>query len=151
MAIRKKSLPRKIPLRKGLLIPSRKQRDWQQEKTGDIIVYEERRSTITAGDIVPAGAGSTVYTCPANTRAKLVYAQISTNLQEGYIQLTLKGVPNFIVHTYTPQTVTYNATFNDGVDLEPGDFVRIFCNGAGTAVGTVQVIQDEISPGYLVR
>lgn len=148
MATRKKQ-----PERKGFSVPSRKQRDWEQEKTGDIILFEERRLSTTSGDIVSSGNSSLIYTCPANKRAKIVYASLSTKTGEGYIELQIRTGPTFLLHTYTANTLNYNAAYNDGIDLEPGDTATIFCGVAAgnSAIGSVQTIEDDVSPGYLIN
>lgn len=144
--------PKKSSVRKGLQFPSRKQRDWEQEKTGDLILFEERRLSTTSGDIVSSGNSSLIYTCPADKRAKISYAALSTKTGEGYIELQIKTGPTFLLHTYTPNTLNYNAAYNDGIDLEPGDTVTIVCGVAAgnVAVGTLQTIEDDVSPGYLL-
>lgn len=146
MATQKKQQPRK-----GLLFPSRKQRDWEQEKTGDAIKYPERRLSSTSGDIVSSGNSSLIYTCPADKRAKISYAALSSKTGEAYIELQLKTGPTFLLHTYTANTLMYTAVYNDAIDLEPGDTVTIVCGApaGNSAVGTVQTIEEDVSPGYL--
>lgn len=143
---------KKLPVRKGLQFPSRKQRDWEQEKTGDIILYTERRQTLTAGDIVNSGGTSLVYTCPADKRAKIVHASLSTKTGEGYIELQIRTGTTFLLHTYTANTLLYTSAYEDGIDLEPGDTITIVCGVAvgNITVGTVQTVEDDVSPGYLV-
>jgi hypothetical protein len=145
------AIQKKLPHRKGLLVPSRKQRDWEKEKTGDAILFPERRLSTSAGDIVSSGNSSLIYTCPVDKRAKISYASLSTKTGEGYIQLQIKTGPTFLLHTYIANTLTYNAAYSDGIDLEPGDTVTVVCGVAAgnSAVGTVQTIEDDVSPGYL--
>jgi len=148
MATRKKS-----PERNGFSFPSRKQRDWEREKTGDQILVIERRLTRVSGDIVTAGNNSLIYTCPANKRAKIVHAGLSTKLAEGYLQIQIATGPTYLLHTFVAASLTFDALFEDGIDLEPGNTVTIYCdNTAGNVTtGTLSVIEDDVSPGYLIQ
>jgi len=145
MAIRKKQTARK-----GFSHPSRKQRNWEQEKAGDAIKFPERRNSRTNGDIVNAGDSILIYTCPINRRAKIIYAALSTSAGEGYIELLLQSGITFLLHTYVANNLNFAASYEDGIDLEPGNTVRITCTGPGTTIGTVQIIEEDVSPGYII-
>ena len=149
MAREFKATQKKLPARKGFSSPSRKQRDWQQEKAGDAIKFPERRLSRTNGDIVLAGASSLIYTCPPDKRSKITYAALSTSGGEGYIELLLRSGITFLLHTYVANNLNFAATYEDGIDLEPGNTIRITCTGPGTTIGTVQIIEEDVSPGYL--
>ena len=139
------------PTRKGFSVPSRKQRDWENEKTGDHILVIERRLTRTSGDIVTAGNNSLIYTCPQSKRAKIVHAGLSTKLAEGYLQINIASGPTYLLHTFVAASLTFDALFEDGIDLEPGDTVTIYCDSTlgNVTTGTLAVIEDDVSPGYL--
>lgn len=150
---RYKATRKKSPERKGFSVPSRKQRDWEKEKTGDQILFIERRLSRTNGDIVTAGNNLTLYTCPSGKRAKIVHAGLSTKVGEGYIQLQIVTGTTFLLHTYQATSLTYDAEYSDGVDLEPGDTVSIYCGSevGNVAIGTLQVVEDDVSPGYFIQ
>ncbi len=133
---------------------SRKQeKGWQISKTGQLIQFLERREDRYSGDIVAAGLDSTIYTCPANRKAKICYAALSTKTGEGYIEVRILGVPTFLLHTYQPASFNYQSSYENGIGLNAGDTVTIFCGAAAGnfTIGSVQIVEEEVSTSYFTQ
>jgi len=130
--------------------PSRKQWDWEGQKAGEVLRSPERRASIYNGDIVPDGGNSLIYTCPTDKRAKLIYATLSAKSGEGHLEILLKGVPTFVLQTYAAGTVSFVARYEDGIDMESGDTLTIFCDATGSneVTASAQVIEEDAAAGY---
>lgn len=126
----------------GRPAPSRKQWEWYRDRQGPLKKLENPITTAFSSDFNTSigTVTTTVYTPPANTRARLLWIQIvvnDTTVTSPYELLIDGNRFYYWDRTYSPTEVSFRFTVEDG----PQFFSRIAIRYTATAART---------PGFLV-
>lgn len=143
----------KAPSRKGLLGgASRKQADVFSPKTGSYIKQPEYRLVRTFSGSPAAGTTTTLYTCPAGRKAKLMYYFFQLfNNSSGGIGV---GTVGLISATVVANDVITNTNFfgyETGINISSGETVTVSLSvgSAGNVYASVVICEEEASDAYL--
>lgn len=126
--------------------PSRKQVDPFTARTGEY-VQPERRTTQTFSNSAGGDGTYTLYTCPVNKRAKIIFYQL---INESTTAGLVVGGQTILVLNNPDTQASLQLPYETGIDISGGQTVSFYIGvGSGAAAfATIIVVEEDAYGGY---
>lgn len=132
------------------MYPSRKKNDFFHQRAGVPIPLEKRATISNTATRTSAGT-TTIYTCPANKKATIVFLNIysdrtgSVGTMTTAIQVSGSPVVGFVVGVET-LSYTQEIKYEDGIVVVSGQTIQLNCDNSSSFVtAIVRVIEESLS------